>query len=151
DYDSGSATTRLVTSAQSAFAPTGHTTSDDFALLSVPYNVDGSVANPTDPTGLTNFANIGSTWGLAHKRTSNTVYIAAFLKRHAGLAVHGLDGIYVYDAAGSSFLGGFDLTNATNTNTASNGGAINFGSITRSHIATAITSGSGGDNQLTSD
>lgn len=134
---------KLITTAQDSVNPSGHTSlTNDFALLSVDY----TVTNSTDATPLVAVSDIGSTWGLAHKRTTNTVYIGAFLKRHTGLGPHGLDGVYVFDANANTYSGGFDLNGIT----ATNGGTINVGSITRSNISGTLTAGSGGDNQLTS-
>ena len=43
----------------------------------------------------------GSVWGLAYHRSSETLFVAAFLKRHVGFGSAGMDGIYAIDSGGS--------------------------------------------------
>lgn len=42
-------------------------------------------------------SDVGSIWGLAYNPLSQTLFSAAFLKRHAGLGILGIDGIYQTD------------------------------------------------------
>jgi hypothetical protein len=63
----------------------------DFAtLMSLDYGSDGSVT----PNELATTAEIGSTWGLAYQGSSNSLFAAAFLKRHAGMGPSGTGAIY---------------------------------------------------------
>lgn len=141
---------RLVTVAQNGSDATSQTTlSTDFAMLSVNYN-------RTSQTNHLTFAQIGSTWGVAHQRSTNRVFTSAFLKRHAGLGPRGdvsgagpddVDGVYVLNVTGNSLAGGFDLDGVT----ASNGGTIELGTVNRTQVAGSISSGAAGDYQLSTD
>ena len=63
----------------------------DFAsLMSVAYGSDGTVT----PDELATTAEVGSTWGLAYQSSSNSLFAAAFLKRHAGMGPSGTGAIY---------------------------------------------------------
>ncbi|MCB0079375.1 MAG: hypothetical protein KDE47_00520, partial [Caldilineaceae bacterium] len=69
------------------------------AVVKFAYNDSGT--SPT-PTTLATKAQVGSTWGLAYARTTNTIYAAAFLKRHVGMGPNGLGAIYAVDANGGT-------------------------------------------------
>lgn len=45
---------------------------------------------------------LGTTWGVAYKRDTSDLYIASFLRRHAGLGPLGLGGIYVIDPSNTA-------------------------------------------------
>ncbi len=73
-------------------------------LVSVPY--DAGSTNFTPPTGgrfdgsntyLASADEIGSTWGVAYQRESETLYASAYLKRHTGLGPDGPGAIYQLD------------------------------------------------------
>ena len=63
-------------------------------LVGLPYQ-------PGAPTGENAYfakaADTGAVWGLAHARTTDTLYSAAFLRRHAGFGPAGPGGIYATD------------------------------------------------------
>lgn len=71
----------------------GGTASGSTVLYSIPNSAygrsDTSISQPL-ATGL----ELGSTWGLAYQRTTNTVFAAALAKRHAGFGPLGGGGIY---------------------------------------------------------
>ncbi len=62
----------------------------------------GAGANPDYPTLEASNSVIGSTYGLAWQPSSERLFTAAFLKRHVGLGVGGIDAIYEIDGAGAS-------------------------------------------------
>lgn len=59
------------------------------ALVRYPYTRSGlcvSCGGATpDPTIIATMGDVGSIWGMAYQRSANTLYAAAFLKRHTGL------------------------------------------------------------------
>lgn len=65
------------------------------ALVRVPYNALGSGAN----TYLADAVQIGATWGVAYRRSTDTMYTAAFLKRHCGFGPGGIGAIYAVEQA----------------------------------------------------
>ncbi len=116
------------------------------AFITFPYNSSGSTPAPSK-----NFdaQTLGSVYGIAFQNTKKLVYTAAFLKRHSGLGVRGMDGVYVMDYSTSTptLVGGFDLQGITPAN---GGAAIDLGTVTRTNITTTISAGAAGDNQLSS-
>ncbi|HVK08542.1 MAG TPA: SdrD B-like domain-containing protein, partial [Gemmataceae bacterium] len=79
----------LATSQLNFDASTG-VNADVATLVSLEYGSDGSVT----PTELATTADVGSTWGLAYQASSNSLFAAAFLKRHAGMGPSGTGAIY---------------------------------------------------------
>jgi len=71
---------------------------------------------PAHPT-LANDTEIGTTWGLAYQRTTDTLFAAAFLKRHAGFGPNGPGAIYqINNANGTTSASLFvDLGNVAGT------------------------------------
>ena len=84
--------------------------SGDDVLLSVPFTAGSAdLAAPSsgrfDAPAHTNLAaanQIGSTYGLGYVRQSQTLYAAAFVKRHAGLGPSGPGAIYQVSLAGGA-------------------------------------------------
>lgn len=60
----------------------------DGALVGVNYDMAGS------NTYYATIPQLGTVWGTAYKKSNNTVYSAAFVKRHSGLGPDGLGAIY---------------------------------------------------------
>lgn len=71
------------------------------ALVSFGYHYKGTTPKP-EHLGLG--SEMGATWGLAYQRNSNTLFAAAFMKRHAGLGPLGVGGIYKVDMSGDAPL-----------------------------------------------
>lgn len=129
---------RLVIPANAAEAPGGtDTLANDFALIGMNYDRTGQ-------TNLLTAVQIGATWGVAYKNTTNQVFVSSFLKRHAGLGPREMDGVYVLNASTNTLSGGFDLQGVT----ASNGGAIDLGSVNRTVVSGSIPNTPAGDTQL---
>ncbi len=120
------------------------------ALYSFPYS-SASGTTPT-PTSVLQVQQVGSLWGIAYQRGAKRAYASAFLKRHMGFGPLGADGVYVIDYTSPSSPAlisgnGFKLQGVT----PSNGGApIDLGSVTRTNVTGAISTGAAGDNQLSS-
>ena len=69
------------------------------AFVGFPYNSTGT----TTPTNMYATANlIGSTWGVAYQRSTQTLFTAAFLKRHVGMGPLGIGGIYKVNATSTT-------------------------------------------------
>ncbi len=68
------------------------------------YEYDDSGVLPS-PLTIAEKSEIGSTWGVAYNRQSDTIYASAFLKRHAGLGSEGLGAIYQIAGATDSIPG----------------------------------------------
>ena len=60
-------------------------------LVSYPYAAGGA---KSDINPLTFNRDMGSTWGIAYARTSQDIYAASMMKRHAGFGPLGIGGIY---------------------------------------------------------
>ncbi|WKZ49508.1 MAG: sortase [Anaerolineales bacterium] len=71
----------------------GGTASAATVLYSIPNSAYGRADN-TISQPLATGAQIGSTWGLAYQRSTNTVFAGALAKRHAGFGPLGGGGIY---------------------------------------------------------
>ncbi|MFN8488963.1 MAG: SdrD B-like domain-containing protein [Caldilineaceae bacterium] len=84
-----------------------NTTAPTAALVKFAYSSSGT--SPA-PTTLATKAQIGSTWGLAYARSTKLLYVAAFLKRHAGLGPNGPGAIYAINTAGGAPTLFADLT-----------------------------------------
>jgi len=69
------------------------------SLVSFPYTAYTNQWNQSKPkpTGLVTFDQIGSTWGLAHQRSSNSIFLGAYMKRHTPFGPGGTGMIYRYD------------------------------------------------------
>jgi len=79
----------------------------DSVVRAVPYNAGSRDVNST-PVGtrfdgpnttLANTTQVGSAFGVAWRRQTETLYVSAFLKRHAGLGPEGPGAIYAIDVA----------------------------------------------------
>jgi hypothetical protein len=57
------------------------------SIYRLPYDLSSA-------TGLTQYDDIGSTWGLGYDPVSDTVFTSAMVKRHAGIGPAGADAIY---------------------------------------------------------
>ncbi len=71
------------------------TAAGEDVLVRFPYDASGSGQN----TYLANAVQVGATWGLAYQRHTDTLFAAAFLKRHVGFGPGGLGAIYRVDEA----------------------------------------------------
>lgn len=69
----------------------GGTAAQGYSLLAIPYTATGSLV---DNAIIVRGAEMGATAGLAYQRQSQTVFAAPVMKRHVGLGVLGLNGIY---------------------------------------------------------
>ena len=76
----------------------------DDVLLSVPYTAGGLTGGFDTPVHTTlSVANeIGSVWGIAHQRQTDTLFAGAFQKRHAGYGPDGPGAIYQIPAGGGA-------------------------------------------------
>lgn len=101
-YCQASAALDLVTSCYSfgnQLGPDPNRPSDPPVLVDFPYEAGKSPRFPTPDDPSTHAlavpaASIGSTWGLAYQRSSNSVFAGAFLKRHSGFGPNGPGAIY---------------------------------------------------------
>jgi hypothetical protein len=70
-------------------------------LISFPYSAGGTVLpaidQPLTHTVLATASQVGSTWGLAYQRASNSLFAAAFMKRHSGFGPGSTGAIYRVD------------------------------------------------------
>ncbi len=82
-------------------------------FVSFPYNSNGAPVGDLTGTGqewtLANAPDIGTTWGLAYQRSSDSFYAAAFMKRFAGFGPGGTGGIYRLSNASTHALGNTSL------------------------------------------
>ncbi len=62
-------------------------------LAAIPYGTTGTNAPGKQDLG-TPYSTIGSVWGMAHQRESNTLFSAAFMKRHTAFGSGGTGAIY---------------------------------------------------------
>jgi len=81
------------------------------SLVSFPYTAYTNNWNQSKPkpTGLVTFDQIGSTWGLAHQRSSNSIFLSAYMKRHTPFGPGGTGMIYRYDIDDGSLEQFLDL------------------------------------------
>ncbi len=65
-------------------------------VISFPYNAGGATGNYDTPlhTNLARANQVGTTWGLAYHRTTQTLFAGAFQKRHTGYGPEGPGAIY---------------------------------------------------------
>ena len=86
---------------------------DTKSLVSFPYTAYTNQwnQNKPNPTELTTFDEIGSTWGLAHQRSSNSIFISAYMKRHTPFGPGGTGMIYRYDTDDDTLTQFLDLNN----------------------------------------
>ncbi|GEM_PF-2195457 len=73
------------------YIPSDQSGTED-VLVGFSYNSTGTSTAGIQHLALAN--EVGSTWGVTHNRSSNTIYAAAFIKRHAGLGGSGIGAIY---------------------------------------------------------
>ncbi len=66
------------------------------ALLKVDYTAQGA-RDPSKTLSIAKADEIGCTWGLAHNKYTNKLFVSAFVRRHSGLGPKGIGGIYVVD------------------------------------------------------
>ncbi len=112
------------------------TAAGEDVLVSFPYNAGcadedlngvcdaGSVDVPT-PTEVARGAQIGTTWGLAYQRTTDSLFAASFMKRHSGFRNFGETGhIYrIDDASGTPTVSLYlDLDSVAGISTVGGGG-----------------------------
>jgi hypothetical protein len=115
----------LCTPRSASGAVAGESTRNDPTFYYFPYSASGT----TTQHSINLPANaLGSTWGVAVQPQYSRVFLAAALKRHAGLGPNGLDAIYITNYTGSS-VSAIDLQGITPGN---GGAAIDLGSVTRS-------------------
>ena len=93
DYTGNSANPEIVTSISFA----GDTQAGNYSaagtasIVGINYNASGT------NTALAPIEDVGSTWGIAYQRSTNTIFVAASLKRNAGFGSQGPGGIYIID------------------------------------------------------
>ncbi|HLF24848.1 MAG TPA: SdrD B-like domain-containing protein [Anaerolineae bacterium] len=85
-------------------------------LVSFPYSAGGASLPaiddpPTHPVHATS-DQVGTTWGLAFQRESNSLFAAAFMKRHTGFGPGGSGAIYRIDRNTGSVSAFIDLNSA---------------------------------------
>ncbi len=110
------------------------------------FNYSSSGTTPA-PSTYIQAKDIGSVWGLAYQKKNKRIFMSTFLKRHAGMGPRGVDGVYIVDNSTNSpsLIGGFDLQGIVPGN---GGAAIDLGTVNRTVVTGAISSGAAGDNQL---
>ncbi len=82
------------------------------ALVTLPWDGHSSTTDlnlPTNPSHVAYNGQIGTTWGVAHQRTTDSLYIGAAQRRHAGFGPGGTGMIYKVNTDGSSFSNFLDL------------------------------------------
>ncbi len=73
------------------------TNTNDHVVVRFPYTNSG---NTTDPTPIATSPEVGTTWGLTYRRSSDTLFLASYLKRHSGFKPGGSTGaIYMITGA----------------------------------------------------
>ena len=111
-------------------------------LISFPIDAGNTISNSTTGVdspahGLLARANeVGATWGLAHQRSSDSQFVAAFMKRHSGLLGGRTGAIYRVDSSGNPSLF-IDLT--TNFNTGSDPHPADSPGICPGQTSTALS------------
>jgi len=80
----------LVTSCYS-FGNIADSNTNNDTLVGFPFNISGTT---TPPMQLGKVGLVGSTWGLAYRRSTQTLYSGAFMKRHADFGPGGSGAIY---------------------------------------------------------
>ncbi|MEM7128145.1 MAG: SdrD B-like domain-containing protein [Chloroflexota bacterium] len=75
----------------------GNTNASTLNETILKFNYADSGTTPT-PTTLVERSVVGSTWGLAYARSTETLYAGAFLRRHVGVGPSGLGAIYAINA-----------------------------------------------------
>ncbi len=73
--------------------PLGGGTSNDNALVAVPYSASGQ--GQASNTYVATSGAIGTTWGVAFQRETKTAFMSSVLKRHSGFGPGGTGAIYV--------------------------------------------------------
>ena len=78
-------------------------------LVSFPYSASGEAGFGGSAVGhLAVGSEIGSNWGIAYQRKTQSIYTASFLRRHIGLGPLGLGGIYKVDlSSGTAVVSSF--------------------------------------------
>ncbi len=117
----------------------------DAGIFTFPWSAGGATAVNTIKTTLNQ---VGALWGNAYQRTAKRGFFTAVARRHTGFGPQGIGGVYVYDFAANNLAGSFTLQNVTPAN---GGAAINLGSINRTEVTGAISTGAAGDYQLSRD
>ena len=80
----------LVTSCYS-FGNIADSNTNNDTLVGFPFNISGTT---TPPMQLGKVGQVGSTWGLAYRKSTQTLYSGAFMKRHADFGPGGSGAIY---------------------------------------------------------
>lgn len=65
---------------------------DNGTIFGFPFNISGKTPPPIT---MGKIGQVGATWGLAYRQSTNKLYSGAFMKRHAGVGSGGLGAIYV--------------------------------------------------------
>ena len=73
------------------------------SLLTFPYTANGTDA----PTDISNYADVGAVYGVAHLKKYNMTYVSSYLKRHADLGPAGIGAIYKIDHSNGNAVSTF--------------------------------------------
>ncbi|MBP8001581.1 MAG: hypothetical protein KA314_17540 [Chloroflexi bacterium] len=75
----------------------GDQSGTDDVIVAIPYNASGTGSN----IYLAQANEVGTVWGLAHQRTSGSVFASSYAKRQAGYGPGGIGAIYEINAGGA--------------------------------------------------
>ncbi len=93
--------------------PNGGGNAEDFdALVTIPWNGFGTTADlnqPTNPAHIAFNNQIGTTWGMAYQRATDTLFVGAAQRRHSGFGPGGTGAIYRINPDGSGYSQFLDL------------------------------------------
>ncbi len=95
-------------------------------LVRFPYAASGSTVSSN--VYLAQNQHLGSTWGLAYSRSTDTLFAASFLKRHSGFGPGGIDAIYAVADARTGASSASNVSVWLNVNTLP---GQNVGTVTR--------------------
>ena len=83
--------------ATSCYVRGDQTQTTDHVVVRFPYTNSG---NNTNPTPIATAPEVGATWGLTYRRSSDTLFLASYFKRHSGLKPGGSTGA-IYSISGA--------------------------------------------------
>lgn len=86
--------------ATSCYVRGDQTRTTDDVVVRFPYNSSG---NGAMPMGLATAPEVGTTWGLAYRRSSDTLFMASYFKRHSGFKPNGSTGA-IYSVSGADSM-----------------------------------------------
>jgi hypothetical protein len=88
-----------------------------YAISTFNYNTVGDPigGGQISNSGVIPYSYGGSLWGIAWDRTNKKIYSSAILRRHTGLGVAGIAGVYQYDPVANTYTS-FDLAATTGQN-----------------------------------